>query len=141
MYYYTTQSPQLLMRTIRKEEFASTPNQRPAFIAEQQRPLAADAYSITLRAALQSEQARLLYAGIPVSLAVNALIALILVATQRGMLNTESIIAWSTLLGATLVLRAVFALAYYRAQADALASNIWLTRFRVALQPLALHGD
>ncbi len=83
------------------------------------------------RTVLQAEQVRLLYAGIPVSLAVNALIASILVAAQRSVLNIEPIIGWCTLLGATLVLRAVFAVAYRHAKIDELTSETWLTQFRV----------
>lgn len=99
-------------------------------MTEQQQPLAG-AHPNVPRTVLQAEQARLLYAGIPVSLAVNALIASILVATQRSVLNTESIMVWCTLLGATLVLRAVFAVNYGHAQLGALAHETWLTRFRI----------
>ncbi len=81
--------------------------------------------------ALQAEQTRLLYAGIPVSLAVNALIAAVLVAVQSSELDIEPITEWCALLGATLVLRAVFTTTYRRAHKDELASAAWLTRFRI----------
>lgn len=113
-----------------QENFSSSPNQKPPFLGGQQ-PRLADAHPNVPHTLYKTEQARLLYEGIPVSLAVNALIASILVAIQRSVLATESIMVWSTVLGATLVLRAVSAESYHRAQPDALADKIWLTRFRI----------
>lgn len=113
-----------------KEKVTSSPNQKPPLLAEQQ-PRMAVAHPNVAPTLYQAERARLLYEGIPASLAVNVLIASILVAIQHSVLTTESIIVWSTLLGATLVLRAVFAASYYRAQPGARANKIWLTRFRI----------
>lgn len=113
-----------------KDKVSGSPNQKPSFLAEQHQDLA-DAHPNVPPALYRTEQARLLYEGIPVSLAVNALIASILVAIQRSVLTAEPIIVWSALLGATLVLRAVSAASYRRAQPDALADKIWLTRFRI----------
>lgn len=90
-----------------------------------------DGYPNVPRTVLQAEQIRLLDEGIPVSLVMNALIASILVAFQRSTLNGEAVIAWSTLFGATLFLRATFSAAYHRANEDARSSAYWLTRFRI----------
>lgn len=90
-----------------------------------------DGYPNVPRTVLQAEQVRLLDAGIPVSLVMNALIASILVAFQRSTLNVVAVIAWSTLFGTTLFLRAAFSVAYHRTKEDAHSSAHWLTRFRI----------
>lgn len=90
-----------------------------------------DGYPNVPRTALHAEQVRLLDAGIPVSLVMNALIASILVAFQHSTLNAESVMVWSTLFGAALILRAAVSVAYHRTKEDALTSGSWLTRFRI----------
>jgi|GEM_PF-2335880 len=91
-----------------------------------------DAYPNVPYSVLQAEQTRLLYAGIPLSLFTNALIAAILIVVQRDVLGLGAIIVWFTLLATTLLLRAALAVAYHRALPANAAGEAWLTRFRIS---------
>ncbi|MGC2165166.1 MAG: sensor domain-containing diguanylate cyclase [Gallionella sp.] len=81
--------------------------------------------------AYRAEQVRLLHAGIPVSLAVNLLIASITAAVQLSVVDTKLILVWFTLFLATIVLRALFAISYRDALADEASSKTMLNRFRI----------
>ncbi len=99
-------------------------------MTEQQQSLVDDRPNLT-GSALRAEQVRLLYAGIPVSLAVNVLIASILAAVQLSVLDVKPIVVWCTLFVATIALRAIFSVAYRHTLVDVTTSKALLTRFRI----------
>jgi diguanylate cyclase (GGDEF)-like protein/PAS domain S-box-containing protein len=80
--------------------------------------------------ALQFEQTKLLYAGLPNAIAINALLALILVSVQSAVIAPASLWLWLAFIGAILLGRIALAMAWRRAATPVVAS-IWLRRFRI----------
>jgi PAS domain S-box-containing protein len=99
-------------------------------MTEHHLPVLDDRANVT-GSASQAEQVRLLYAGIPVSLAVNVLIASILVVIQLSVLDVKPIMVWCALLGMTIVLRAIFSVTYHHTLVDESTGKALLTRFRI----------
>ncbi|KXS33775.1 MAG: putative Histidine kinase [Candidatus Gallionella acididurans] len=83
--------------------------------------------------ALQAEQIRLLYAVLPVSLAVNVLIASILAAVQISVLDVMPIMIWCALFGMAIALRAIISFAYRHTMVNESTSKALLTRFRIGV--------
>lgn len=79
--------------------------------------------------ALQIEQARLLYAGLPNAIVINALLALILVSVQSAAIAPARLWLWLAILGAVLLGRTALALAWRRHE-NSVAASVWLRRFR-----------
>lgn len=82
---------------------------------------------------LLSEQVRVLYANLPVSLAITALLALILIRVQASVIAPDRLLAWSALLGVFLLGRAVLYVAWnrYACPANQADTRRWLHWFRM----------
>lgn len=78
------------------------------------------------------EQTRHLYAGLPASIAISMVLALILAAVQSFVVETPRLLAWLAMISTVLLGRAVLAGAWFRRgqHAPDLAER-WLMRFRV----------
>jgi len=84
--------------------------------------------------ALQVEQARLLYAGLPAALTINALLALILAGVQSAVIAPARLFGWLAIFGTILLARAILALAWRRGRADvAQSASRWIRRFRITV--------
>lgn len=82
--------------------------------------------------ALQVEQAKLLYAGLPTSLAINALLSLILVGVQSTVIVPARLYGWLAIIGTILLARVFLALAWRRSGTDvANCAVCWIRRFRI----------
>ena len=80
------------------------------------------------------EQTRFLYAGMPVAIAINALLALILVSVQQPLIAPHGLLIWVAMIVSALLARVVLALAWRRRKLDdAFYSSLWLRRFRVSV--------
>lgn len=80
--------------------------------------------------ALQIEQTKLLYAGLPNALIINVLLALLLASVQSAVISPARLLAWLAIIGGVQLGRAVLAIAWRRAETPIVAS-IWLRRFRI----------
>jgi diguanylate cyclase (GGDEF)-like protein/PAS domain S-box-containing protein len=80
--------------------------------------------------AIHAEQVRLLFSGMPVSLATSALLAMLLAYVQLSSVGLLASMSWLALLETTLVARGLLYLSWRRTAFKADASN-WLLRFRV----------
>lgn len=84
--------------------------------------------------ALQLEQTRHLYAGLPVSIAISTVLALILAAVEWSVAGPPRLAGWLVMIGAVMLGRAVLAAAWRRGgQAATQAVGQWLFRFRVGV--------
>ena len=80
---------------------------------------------------LKDEQTRLLYVGLPSALAVNTLLALILVTILRSVIAPNILFGWLALLGTILLARAVLLAAWRRSGLNAANYDPrWIYRFR-----------
>jgi PAS domain S-box-containing protein len=83
---------------------------------------------------LKDEQTRLLYVGLPSALAVNTLLALILVTILRSVIAPNILFGWLALLGTILLARAVLLAAWRRSGSNAANYNPrWIYRFRISV--------
>lgn len=80
--------------------------------------------------ALQVEQTRLLYAGLPNAIVINSLLALILAGVQSAVIDPGRLWLWLASLGMVLLARTALAIAWRRNERLVIAS-IWLRRFRI----------
>jgi diguanylate cyclase (GGDEF)-like protein/PAS domain S-box-containing protein len=84
--------------------------------------------------ALLVEQTKLLYAGLPSSIVINTLLALILVGVQSAVISQNRLLVWLAMIGAILLTRAVLAVAWRRNVSDAANSAPrWIRRFRISV--------
>ncbi|HQT29896.1 MAG TPA: EAL domain-containing protein [Thiobacillus sp.] len=82
--------------------------------------------------ALCTEQVRMLYAGLPLSLLLTVINASILATMQISILGQAMGLGWLLAIVLVTVVRALLVLGYRRARPDQAQSLIWLQRFRVA---------
>jgi len=83
--------------------------------------------------ALLVEQTRLLYAGLPSAIAINVLLALILVSVQASVIAPNRLLIWVAILGPALLARTALALAWRRnKQPVENCAPLWIRRFRAA---------
>jgi diguanylate cyclase (GGDEF)-like protein/PAS domain S-box-containing protein len=98
------------------------------------RSVLGDCASDTQADALQVEQAKLLYAGLPASLTINALLALILVSVQSPVIAPARLFGWLAIIGTILLARVILALAWRRSGVDvAKCASCWIRRFRIGV--------
>src|SRR5271169_260935 len=84
--------------------------------------------------ALQVEQTRLLYAGLPYAVTINTLLALVLASMQSAAITQNKLFGWLAVIGAILLARAVLAVSWLRSGSDgANCASIWLRRFRISV--------
>ncbi len=82
---------------------------------------------------LQTEQARLLYSNLPVSIAVSGMLVILLVYVQASVIPPGRLFGWSAVIGAILVGRAVLYIGWRRAcTANQSDTRRWLYLFRVS---------
>jgi diguanylate cyclase (GGDEF)-like protein/PAS domain S-box-containing protein len=90
--------------------------------------------SDTQAAALLVEQAKLLYAGLPTSLLINTLLALILVRVQSAAIAPARLFGWLAIIGTVLLARVILAFAWRRSGAGvARCAARWLRRYRISV--------
>jgi len=81
---------------------------------------------------LRTEQERLLYSNLPASIAINALLALILVSVQSTVIPPGRLLGWSALLGVVLLGRTALLIAWRRSNtANRTDARRWLPGFRI----------
>ncbi|MBU2641163.1 MAG: EAL domain-containing protein [Gammaproteobacteria bacterium] len=85
----------------------------------------------TLSEIICTEQVRLLYASLPVSLVITIISASILAIMQADILEQVPVIGWLLAILLVTTARAVLAFSYRRAAPDGAQSKIWLQRFRL----------
>ncbi len=97
-------------------------------------PLPDDRADAVQADALQVEKTKLLYAGLPNALIINALLALILAGVQSAVIPLDKIFAWLAIFGSVLLARMVLATAWRRQGVDVAAhSPYWMSRFRISV--------
>ena len=96
--------------------------------------LIADHASDKQAAALLVEQTKLLYAGLPSSIVINTLLALILVGVQSAVISQNRLLLWLAIIGAVLLSRVVLAVAWRRRASDAAnTAPRWMRHFRIGV--------
>ena len=75
-----------------------------------QRHFLADCTTASQADALEVEQTKLLYASLPAAIAINALLALMLVGAQSAVISPIRLYGWLAIIGAVLLARSVLAL-------------------------------
>ncbi len=84
--------------------------------------------------ALQFEKIRLLYAGMPAAIAINGLLALILISVQSSVIASAKLFGWLAMLGAILLARLALVVAWQRnAPTAANCGPFWLRYFRIGV--------
>lgn len=83
--------------------------------------------------ALEVEQVRLLYAGLPAAIVINTLLALILAATQTAVVERRELFGWLAVLLAILLGRMALLAAWRRSRTDNKNCVCWLRRFRIGV--------
>lgn len=84
--------------------------------------------------ALQAEQAKLLYATLPVALTTNALLALVLLGTQSAVISASHLYLWIAIIVPVFAGRAALLFAWRRSGGAASSDCTgWLRRFRIAV--------
>jgi PAS domain S-box-containing protein len=96
-------------------------------------PQTASVPAIASARAIQAEQVRQLYAGVPAGPAGGALAALVLALVLWDMTSRPLLIGWVAGLLLVLGLGALAGVAYQRTPADRLEPRVWLLRFRIAV--------
>jgi PAS domain S-box-containing protein len=99
-----------------------------------QRRLPSDRAAASQADALEVEQTKLLYAGLPAAIVINALLALILVGAQSAVISPIRLYGWLALIGAVLLARSGLALAWRHGGADVTKHALrWRRRFRIGV--------
>ena len=99
-----------------------------------QRSLFGDCAKATQTDALQFEKTKLLYAGMPTAIAINALLAVILASVQSAVIDPIWLFGWLAMIGTVLLVRAVLAVAWRRSGSDAAnCAPCWMHRFRISV--------
>ena len=93
----------------------------------------APAPTLAAARAIQAEQVRLLYAGVPAGPVGGALAALVLAAVLWDLTARPLLLGWITGLLLVLGLGALAGVAYQRTPADRIDPGVWLLRFRIAV--------
>jgi len=84
--------------------------------------------------AMQVEQAKLLYAGLPAAIIINILLALILVSVQSAVIAQTRLFAWLAVFGAILLARAALAAAWRHGGSGGVNNApCWIRRFRIGV--------
>ena len=84
--------------------------------------------------ALEVEQTRLLYAGLPAAITINVLLALMLAGAQSAMIAPIRLYGWLAIIGTVLLARSGLALAWHRSGADVTKyASRWRRRFRIGV--------
>lgn len=83
--------------------------------------------------ALKTEQTRLLYSTLPAAIAINVLLALVLVSTQYAVISSNALTGWLAILTAVLLGRTALLLAWRLSGMNAKDDSCWLRRFRIAV--------
>lgn len=88
---------------------------------------------------LQAEQARLLYAGLPSAIAINALLALFLSGIESTVTASVVLLVWLALIGTILLARAALFAAWQSSGSNAdKGSPCWIRRFRIGVIATAI---
>ncbi|EAU54192.1 sensor domain-containing diguanylate cyclase [Mariprofundus ferrooxydans] len=84
---------------------------------------------------LQAEQVRLLYSHLPVSIAISAMLAAILISIQSSVIDPVLLFGWFAILGAVLIGRTGLFIAWKRQASTTYPADTdrWLFRFRVGI--------
>lgn len=82
---------------------------------------------------LQVEQTRLLYATLPAAIAINVLLALVLVSVQYAVISSNALTGWLAILTAVLLGRTALLLAWRRHGMNAENYSCWLLRYRIGV--------
>lgn len=91
-----------------------------------------------LREEIESDRVRSLYAGLPLAVVSNVLIAAILAPLLWADAEPWAMALWLAALGASLVFRGAIAIAYRRSATTADDNRIWLARFRAGVAATGL---
>jgi diguanylate cyclase (GGDEF)-like protein/PAS domain S-box-containing protein len=83
--------------------------------------------------ALEVEQVRLLYAGLPAAIVINTLLALILAATQAAVIERRELFGWLAALLLILLARIALLAIWRRSRTDNNNCVCWLRRFRIGV--------
>lgn len=84
--------------------------------------------------ALQVEQTRFLYAGLPAAIIINLVLAAILVGVLSAVITTAPLLSWLALMGTVLLVRGVLTVAWRRSTVvGVINAPRWLRRFRAAV--------
>jgi diguanylate cyclase (GGDEF)-like protein/PAS domain S-box-containing protein len=83
--------------------------------------------------AMDVEQVRLLYAGLPAAIVINTLLALILAATQAALIGRRELFIWLSILLTILLARMILLAVWRRERVDSKNCVCWLHRFRVGV--------
>jgi PAS domain S-box-containing protein len=84
--------------------------------------------------AMQVEQAKLLYAGLPAAIVINTLLALILVSIQSAVIAESRLFAWLAVIGAILLARSALAAAWtHNGPGGVNNAACWIRRFRIGV--------
>lgn len=83
---------------------------------------------------LQVEQVKLLYAGLPAAIVINALLALLLVGIQGAVISTGVLSGWLAMIVIVLLVRGALLVAWRRSGLDPKkGAPCWLRRFRIGV--------
>ncbi len=89
---------------------------------------------IDLTDQLQREQVELLYAGLPMSVSISALLALILAAVQQPVIAAPVLFSWLAVICLILLARAATAMAWHRSSKDTADHSMrWIHIFRIGV--------
>jgi diguanylate cyclase (GGDEF)-like protein/PAS domain S-box-containing protein len=83
--------------------------------------------------ALEVEQVRLLYAGLPAAIVINTLLALILATTQAAVIEQRELFGWLAALLVILLARIALLAIWRRSKTDNKNCVCWLRRFRIGV--------
>ncbi len=86
-----------------------------------------------MAASIEADRVALLYAGLPMAIISNAVIAIALTFLLWPNENTEMVIGWLLFMGITLSMRAFLALAQHKKPISLHNSKLWLNRFRITV--------
>lgn len=84
--------------------------------------------------ALQFEKTKLLYAGLPTAIIINALLALILASVQSAAITPNRLFGWLAMIGTILLVRTALAVAWRRSGSNAANCDpSWIRHFRISV--------
>lgn len=83
--------------------------------------------------ALEVEQVRLLYSGLPAAIVINTLLALILAGAQAAVIDRRNLFGWLAVLLVVVLARVALLLVWRRSRTDNKNCVCWLRRFRIGV--------
>lgn len=99
-----------------------------------QRHLLSDCASAAQVDAQQVEHTKLLYAGLPAAIAINTLLALLLVGVQSAVITPLRLYGWLAIIGTVLLARTMLVVAWRHSGADVTShASCWIRRFRIGV--------